>query len=140
MPTNQAQLSMRSFIMWKFSYCTLIWICHSRKINTQINKLHKPALRLVYNDKSSSFRELLERDHSVTIHERNIQVLLTEIFKVKSRVAPKIMTEIFKFKDHSYDLRKNNLLERRFIKSCKYGSETVLNLWAKLWNILPENI
>ena len=30
-------------------------------------------VRLVYNDKSSSFRELLERDNSVTIHERNIQ-------------------------------------------------------------------
>ena len=46
--------------------------------------MHERALRLVYNDKSSSFRELLERDNSVTIHERNIQVLLTEIFKVKS--------------------------------------------------------
>ena len=49
-------------------------MCHSRKINTQINKLHERALRLVYNDKNSSFRELLEKDNSVTIHERNIQV------------------------------------------------------------------
>ena len=75
-------------------------MCHSRKINTQINKLHERALRFVYNDKSSSFRELLERDNSVTIHERNIPVLLTEIFKVKCRAAPEIMTEIFKFEDH----------------------------------------
>ena len=87
-------------------------MCHSRKINTQINKLHERALRLVYNDKSSSFRELLERDNSVTIHERNILVLLTEIFKVKSEAAPEIMTEIFKFKYDSYDFRKNNCLER----------------------------
>ena len=84
MSTNQAQLLMRSFIMSQFSYCTLIWICHSRNIDTQISKLHERGLRLVYNDKSSSFRELLARDNSVTIHERNIQVLLTEIFKVKS--------------------------------------------------------
>ena len=47
---------------------------------------------------------------------------------------------MFKFKDHSYDLRKNDSIERRIIKSCKYGSETVSNLGAKLWNILPENI
>ena len=101
-------------------------MCHSRKINNQINKLHERALRLVYNDKSSSFRELLERDKSVTIYERNMQVLLTEIFKVKIILfAPEIMTKIFKFKDHSYDLRKNNCLERRIIKSCKYGSETI---------------
>ena len=62
-------------------------MCHSRKINTQINKSHERVLRLVYNDKSSSFRELLEKDHSVTIHERNIQVLLTEIFPLKSGAA-----------------------------------------------------
>ena len=100
------------------SYC-------SRKINNQINKLHERTLRLAYNDKNSSFRELLERDNSVTIHERNIQVLLTEIFKVKSGAAPEIMTEIFKFKDHSYDLRKNNCLESRIIKS--------LNMVVKLF-------
>ena len=50
------------------------------------------------------------------------------------------MTEIFKFKDHSYNLRKNNCIERQMIISCKYGSETVLNLGAKLWDILLENI
>ena len=103
-------------------------MCHSRRINNQINKLPKRALRLVYNDRSSSFRELLEKDNSATINERNIQVLLTETFKVKSRFAPEIITEILKFKDHSYDLRKNNCIERQIIKSCKYGSETVSKL------------
>ena len=37
-------------------------------------------------------------------------------------------------------MRKNNYIERRIIKSCKYGSETVSNLGAKLWDILPENV
>ena len=140
MSTNQAQLLMGSFIMSRFSYCPLIWMCRSRKINNQINKLHERVLRLVYNDKNSSFLEFLERDKSVTIHKRNIQVLLTEIFKVKSRVAPEIMTEIFKFKDHSPDVRKNNCIERQIIKSYKCGSETVSSLGAKPWDILPENI
>ena len=72
--------------------------------------MYECALRLVYNDKGSSFRELLERDNSVTIHERIVQVLLTKIFKVKSGVVV-LMTESFKFKDHSYDLRKNKRKE-----------------------------
>ena len=97
-------------------------------------------MRLDYNDKSSSFWERLERDNAVTIHKWNIQVLLTKILKVKSGAAPEIMTENFKFKDHSYDLRKNNCLDKGIIKSCKYGSETVSNLWARLWVVLPENI
>ena len=66
---------------------------------------------------------------SVTINERIIQVLLTEI-----------MTKMFKFKCHSYDLRKNNCIEKRIIKSSKFDSDTVSNLGAKLWDILSENI
>ena len=69
-----------------------------------------------------------------------MQVLLTEIFKVKSGFVPEIITEIFKINDHSYDLRKNNCIGGRIIKSRKYGSETVSNLGAKPWDILPENI
>ena len=99
--------------MPQFSYCRFTWMCHRRNINNQINKLYECTLRLVYNNKSSSFRELLERDKSVTIHERIIQLLLTVIFKVKSGVGSKIMTESFKFKDHSYDWRKNNCIEKQ---------------------------
>ena len=76
--------------MSQFSYCRLTWMCHSRKINNQISKLYECALRLVYNDKIAI--------KSLTIHERIIQVLLTVIFKVKSGVGSKIITESFKFK------------------------------------------
>ena len=92
-------------------------------------------MRLVHNDKRSSFWNFLK---SVTIHERFIQYLSTEIFKVKSGIGSEIMTEIFKFKDHSHDLRKNNCIEKRIIKSSKYGSEIVLNLGPKLLDIPSE--
>ena len=42
-------------------------------------------------------------------------------------------------KDRSYILRKNNCIERRTIKSYKYGSETVSNLGEKLWYMVPED-
>ena len=81
-----------------------------------------------------------EISRSLTIHERNIQVLSTEIFKVKNKVAPETMTEILKFKDRTYDLRKNYCIERRIVKSCSYGNEAVSNVGAKFWDILLENI
>ena len=100
--------------------------------------MHERVLRLIYNYKSSSYRERFERNELLTIHERNIQILLAEIFQVKTRVATEIITEIFKFKDHSYNLRRSNCIEWRIIKSCKYGSETVFSVGAKLWKILPK--
>ena len=50
-------------------------MCHSRKISTEINKLHERRLGRVCNDKRSPFRERRKRDDSVNIYERNIQIL-----------------------------------------------------------------
>ena len=44
-------------------------------------------------------RNLLEKDCSVLIHERNIEILTTEMFKVSKNIAPPQMHEIFKLKD-----------------------------------------
>ena len=73
---------MNAYFMSQFGYCPLVWMNHSRKLNNRINGLHDRALSLVYNDFSSSFSELLEKDKSVTIHRRNLQTLAYEIFKV----------------------------------------------------------
>ena len=56
---------------------------HNRALNNRINRKQERALRLAYPNKNLSFSELLELDNSVTIHERKLQVLVTEIFKVK---------------------------------------------------------
>ena len=61
---------------------------HSRALNNRINRIQKRSLKLVYQNKNLSFSKLLEQDNDVTIHQRNLQVLVTEIFKVKNNLAP----------------------------------------------------
>ena len=46
MSVNQKKV-MNAFISSQFSYCPLIWMCHSRSLNTKINKIHQRALRIV---------------------------------------------------------------------------------------------
>ena len=75
---------MNVFILSQFSYCPLIWMFHSRKLNHRINKIHERALRIVYNDHQCTFEELLERDNSFMIHKRNLQKLAIEMFKVNN--------------------------------------------------------
>ena len=72
-------LLMNAFFTSQFSYCPPVWICHSRTNNDKINRLHERCLRIVYNDKESSFNNLLEKDGSVSIHTRNTQILATEM-------------------------------------------------------------
>ena len=79
-------------------------MCHSRTLNNKINRIHERALRRVYNDYKSNFKELLERDHSFTIHEGNIQYLAIEAYTVKDGLSSFIVN-IFQFgKNSAYEL------------------------------------
>ena len=95
MSTEKLRLVMKTFIESQFNYCPLIWMCHSRGLNTRINKLHERALRVVYKNDNLSFQQLLEKDKSFTVHERNLQKLAIEMYKVKHDLCPKAIKEIF---------------------------------------------
>ena len=49
-PFERKRLLMKSFIESQFSYCPLIWMFCSRKMNQKINHIHERALRLGYQD------------------------------------------------------------------------------------------
>ena len=66
-----------------------------RRLNNRINRIHEMSLRVVYNDYNSTFTELLDRDGSYIIHERNIQTFAIEIYKVINGLSPEIMHEVF---------------------------------------------
>ena len=90
--------------------------------------MYERALRITYSDRSSSFQDLLKKDNSVSIHHRNIQVLATEMFKIKNSIAPEIMKELLAPKMSPYDLRNNNSFKKRGVKSVSHGTESVLAL------------
>ena len=81
--------------MLHFNYSSLTWMCHSKTLNNKLNKLHERGLRLVYDDRQSTYEELLNIGISVTIHHRNLQVLATELYKVHHGLAPELMNNIF---------------------------------------------
>ena len=94
---------------------------HSRSLNNRINTLHERGLRLVYNDFTFSFTELLQKDNSVTIYQKNLQNLAIEMFKAKHKLAPEIETEIFRLKTRSFNTRDKSLFQRTNVKTATYG-------------------
>ena len=88
---------MKAFITFQFSYCSLIWMLHSTKLNNCINNIHERVL--TYKDNKSSFKQLLEENHSVADHDKNVQVLVIKIFKVKNNLAPDTMKDVFELKE-----------------------------------------
>ena len=138
MSEGKRKLIMSAFISSHFSYCPLIWMCHNRSLNTKINKIHERALRIVYDDTTSSFEFLLQKSKSVKIHHRNLQILVTEIYKTLNNLSPSLMSEIFIIRDTGYNLRGGNKLNSNIAKTVNFGTESISNLAAKIWEQVPD--
>ena len=81
------KLLIKSFFESQFAYCPC-WMLYNRLLNNKINKLHERALRILHKDDCSTFRQLLAKEESVTMHERNLQKLAIEMYKVKHNILP----------------------------------------------------
>ena len=72
----------------QFKYYPLVWMFHGRQVSKKINSLHERTLRMIYEDSTSSFDTLLEKDMSLSVHDRSIQQLALEMYKVAKGLAP----------------------------------------------------
>ena len=137
MPKEKTRMVMRAFIMSQFSYCLLIWMFHDRRVNANTNNIHERPLRIAYQDRTSSFEELLITDNSVSIHQRNLQLLVTKIYRTMMNLNPPFMKEIFVEREMHYNLRVTNNIYARKPRTTAYGLENVSFLVQNLWRDVP---
>ena len=127
MDLSKRKSLMKAFVTSQFNYCPLVWMFHFRELSNRINRIRGRALRLAYQGNSLSFPKLLEKDNSVTKNQRNLQVLATEIFKLKDEIAPEIMKEVFEIQNPAYNFRlEATHFKRENIKATKnlrYGAK-----------------
>ena len=122
----------------EFSYCPLIWKFSSRKANNLINRIHERSIRIISGNNVSTFENLLEEHKEITIHQRNLQVLMTEVYKIINGYAPPIMENFFKFRENTYNLRNFQSISNENKKTVRYGLETISFRTPLLWAKLPE--
>ena len=95
-------------------------------------RAESPPLRLVYKDeKNLSLDDLLKKDKSVSIHQRNLQILATEIYKARNDLGPEIIKDIFPSAQKPYNLRNYSTLKRRRNRTVYFGTKTYLRLLQK---------
>ena len=77
---------------------------------------------------------ILERDNSVPVHNRNIQCLAIELCMVFNGICPDMKNVFPPSTSSNYDIRS------RLVKTVYYGTETLLYLTLKVWELIPKNI
>ena len=140
MDTVRLQHLMTAFVISHFSYCPLVWMFYDRTMNNRINHVHERALCIAYKDHRNDFGYLLEQSNSVPIRVRNLQLLMTEIFKTKSHLNPPFMKDIFQERNMNYNLRHGNDAQVPKVRTTSFGIETIAYLGSRLWQLLPQEI
>ena len=136
MPLYKKKILMNSFVQSQFSYCPMLWMFCSRNLNDKINRIHKRALRMVYLDFTGSFAELLKRDGSVTIHQRNIQLVAITMFGVVRKLGPDIVRDLFVL---DLDTRNDRTFLRPNVNTVYNGENSIRYFGPIVWDeMLPR--
>ena len=99
----------------------------SRQSNNLINKVHTMGLRLTCRDETKDFQQILKEQNEIIIHQRNFQVLMTEVYKTVNGIAPQIMNSLFQFRCSTNNIRN---FQEIFTENRKLS-----NMVRKQWRI-----
>ena len=131
---------MKTFITSQFSYCPLIWVFQSRRLNNKLSYILEIPLGISYQGDMPIFQELLNRDNCVSVHHKNLQVLATGMFKVHQGLSPEILAERFVSKTSLHNCCRKDTFERRQVHSVYRSTESLLFLGPKKWDLVPVEL
>ena len=75
---EKAKIQGNAFIDSQFNYAPLIWMYCRKTLYSKIQKIHHRILKVVYGI-DDSYKNLLLRSNSVSIHQRHLRFLVTDI-------------------------------------------------------------
>ena len=73
-------------------------------------------------------------------HQKNLQILATEIYKVNNDLGPNIMADIFHFAEKPYNLRNDSIMPRQANRTVDFETESISFLAPKVWGLIPSEI
>ena len=98
--------------------------------------LHK-SLKVIYQS-GASYDDLLQLSNSVSLHQRHLRFLLTEIYKRTGTLNPQFMQSYFKYRKVPCNLRRGPVLFIPPARSTTYGTNSVYFIGSFIWNGLPN--
>ena len=104
----------------------------------KIEKIQEQKLRILYNDSTSGYNQLLNKSSKASIEVKRLRKFALEIFKTLNNLNPEYMKEIF-YKTTNLTCRPFNIKVNQN-NTIKYGNKSLISLGSHIWNSLPKQI
>ena len=127
-----------SFIKSQFTYCPLIWMFCTKHYIGRINSIHERCLRFIQQNYPSDFEVLLENANEKQVHQKCIELLMIEVYKYLNNLYPDIMSNIFKLRENTYNLRHFHIFESQNPRTKKFVLHSIAYRASQFWKNVPE--
>ena len=79
--TEKVGLLATAFINSQFCYAPLIWMFAGKTLISKVQKIHFRTLQVAYNTNEKSYNELLILNRDISVHQKHLHFLVTEVSK-----------------------------------------------------------
>ena len=98
-----------------------------KSLISKVQKTHFRALQMLYNTYKKSYNELLILNRDISIHQKQLHFLVTEVYKSVNNLNPQFMRNYFNISTPPDELRQGNKVNLPEIRTCRYGINSLLS-------------
>ena len=129
-----------AFIMSTFNYCCMVYhnctVVDARKMEN----LLKRALRFVYLDFTSNYKQLLCKSERVPLYVSRLRTMLITVYKIRQSQCPPIDKDFFVDQNVPYVLRNSLMLVQPMYNTSRHGYHSLRYQGAMFFNKLNDDV
>ena len=92
-----------------------------------------PSQEYKYFSIKKGFLTLLQNNKDITVHQKNVQILMTEVYKIFKGEAPAIMKNLFISRENTHTIRNFQTTTNKNKNTVRYGLKSIYYRTVYLW-------
>ena len=129
-----------TFIVSNMIYSSTAWFQCSKTSRWKLEKVHERALRVVTNDHTMAYKDLLKQHNRCSLYVQHMRTFMELVYKVLHDDAPPIDCNFYEVQKVAHNLRDNCILVKPQFNTVSYGYYSLRYQGPHLWNQLPLNV
>ena len=121
-PTDVKCKLYKAFTVPYFRYCSAVWHFCEARTRHKLENLNKRALRIVLDEKSLHYHELLSKFNSSDLYSMRWQDMIKIVFKaIQFETMPKYICGLFQIRNTERNLQGVRSTQREFSGKYPFG-------------------